>query len=291
MPSPRNRTLTLTRGDRKRFHPPIFAARWSPDHVYCVDALEALRALPDGCVDLVFADPPYKRARYSAWTQSWIREAARVLRDGGSMYVCSPWEHSGLMQTTLSRHLEIRNRITWKRDKGRGAKRNWKSNMEDVWFATKGDAYTFHLKKWKKPVIAPYRENGRPKDWVEKNGERYRWTHPSNIWIDLCVPFWSMPENTVHPVQKPEKLVARIVEASSNPGDLVLDPFLGSGTTAVVARRLGRQFLGFEINPDYVRLAMKRLHLASHTTVGRNTRRTSDRSAGKRPSRARQVSR
>ena len=188
-----------------------------------------------------------------------IAEAARVLRRDGSLYVCSPWENSALIQTTLDRHLTLRNRITWKRDKGRGAKRNWKNNMEDVWFATKGKSYTFHLVKWKKPVIAPYRDNGKPKDWVEIDGEKFRWTHPSNIWIDLCVPFWSMPENTEHPVQKPEKLVERIVEASSNPGDRVLDPFTGSGTTAVVARRLKRKFLGFEINPDYVTLALKRL--------------------------------
>jgi site-specific DNA-methyltransferase (adenine-specific) len=131
--------------------------------------------------------------------------------------------------------------------------------MEDVWFATKGATYTFNLVKWKKPVIAPYRENGKPKDWVEENGERYRMTHPSNMWIDLCVPFWSMPENTPHPYQKPEKLVQRVIEASSRPGDLVVDPFLGSGTTAVVAKRMKRRYIGFEAKPDYVRLALKRL--------------------------------
>jgi site-specific DNA-methyltransferase (adenine-specific) len=163
------------------------------------------------------------------------------------------------MQSAISKHLTIRNRITWKRDKGRGARRNWKNNMEDVWYATKGEKFTFNLVKWKKPVIAPYRKNGKPKDWVEVDGEKFRWTHPSNIWTDLCVPFWSMPENTPHPTQKPEKLVARIVEASSRPGDLVLDPFTGSGTTAVVCKALRRRCLGFEINPDYVRLAMKRL--------------------------------
>ena len=135
--------------------------------------------------------------------------------------------------------------------------------MEDVWFATKGDDYTFNLVKWKKPVIAPYREGGKPKDWVEEGGERYRWTHPSNIWTDLCVPFWSMPENTAHPFQKPEKLVERVILTSSNPGDLVLDPFMGSGTTAAAAQRHGRRFLGFEIDPDWVRVALKRLNIRS----------------------------
>ena len=89
-------------------------------------------------------------------------------------------------------------------------------------------------------------------------------THPSNIWTDLCVPFWSMSENTPHPWQKPEKLVSRLIEASSSPKSLVVDPFLGSGTTAVVAKKLGRRFIGFEQDAEYVRLAMKRLAL--HTT-------------------------
>jgi site-specific DNA-methyltransferase (adenine-specific) len=226
--------------------------------IYCGDALQGLARAPEA--DLVFADPPYDGA--AEWQASWIAAAARVVRPGGSIYVCCDWRMSGTIQSLLERHFEVRNRITWRREKGRGARRNWKQNMEDLWFATKGEDYTFNLVKWKKPVIAPYRANGRPKDWVERDGERYRMTHPSNIWTDLCVPFWSMPENTPHPYQKPEKLVERVLEASSRPGDLVLDPFLGSGTTAVVARRLGRRFLGFELDPDHVRLALKRLSRA-----------------------------
>jgi len=270
MPSPRNRTLFLTPSDRRHYRAEPFRKPWRFGRIYQADALEALRALPNGCVDLIFADPPYNRGKnfggirdrrrdYPLWVNEWIREAARVLKEGGSLYVCAPWQNGALMQNTLERHLKIRNRITWKRDKGRGARKNWKNNMEDVWFATKGRSYRFRLLKWKKRVIAPYREGGRPKEWVERNGERFRWTHPSNIWIDLCVPFWSMRENTVHPTQKPERLIERIVEASSRKGDVVLDPFMGSGTTAVVCRRLGRRFVGFEINADYVRLAMKRL--------------------------------
>ena len=270
MTSPRNRTIVVTAKDRKRYRPPSFRRGWKPNTIYVADALEALKQLPDGSVHLIFADPPYNlgkdfgnnrdsREDYPAWTEVWIRESARVLRKGGSIYVCGTWENGAVLQTALDRHFTVRNRITWKRDKGRGAKRNWKNNMEDVWFATKGKAYTFHLVKWRKSVIAPYREGGKPKDWFEEDGKRYRLTHPANIWIDLCVPFWSMPENTEHPTQKPEKLLERIIEASSNPGNLVLDPFMGSGTTAVVSKRLGRRFLGFELNPDYVRLAMKRL--------------------------------
>jgi len=254
VPAPRNRTLVLDASDRARPVPRL-GTRPEPGHVYCGDGIEGLKVSPPA--DLIFADPPYDRK--ADWHGSWIAEAARVLRPGGSIYVCCDWKLSGAIESCLARHLVVRNRITWRREKGRGAKRNWKQNMEDVWFATKGDDYTFNLVKWKKPVIAPYRENGKPKDWVEENGERYRMTHPSNIWTDLCVPFWSMPENTPHPYQKPEKLVERVIQASSNPGDLVIDPFLGSGTSAVVAQRLDRRFLGFELEAEYLRLALKRL--------------------------------
>lgn len=254
MASPRNRTLRLTEEDR-RAPVPALTARPVPDGIYCGDAVEGLRVAPPA--DLIFADPPYDRG--PEWHARWIAEAARALRPGGSIYVCCDWRLSGPVQALLGRHFKVRNRITWRREKGRGARRNWKQCMEDLWFATKGDGYTFNLVKWKKPVIAPYRVEGKPRDWVEEGGERYRWTHPSNIWVDLCVPFWSMPENTPHPYQKPEKLVERVIQASSHPGDLVLDPFVGSGTTVVVARRLGRRFLGFEIDEDWVRLALKRL--------------------------------
>ena len=120
---------------------------------------------------------------------------------------------------------------------------------EDIWFCTLSDEFTFNVDavKLKRRVIAPYRnEEGQPKDWEETEEGGYRTTHPSNIWTDLTVPFWSMPENTEHPTQKPEKLLAKIILASSKPGDLILDPFLGSGTTSVVSKKLGRKFVGIE---------------------------------------------
>jgi len=112
-------------------------------------------------------------------------------------------------------------------------------------------------------VIAPYRDaDGQPKDWNETGNGNFRDTHPSNLWTDITVPFWSMPENTDHPTQKSEKLIAKLVLASSNPGELVFDPFLGSGTTSVVAKKLGRQYCGIELEEAYALLAEKRLLLA-----------------------------
>jgi site-specific DNA-methyltransferase (adenine-specific) len=271
--APRNRTLVLEPGDDARFTPEPLPDR-PAEGLFVGDAFDLLSRLKPGAADLIVADPPYnkgkdfgnnrdRRADYDAWMSHWLDLARQALSPAGSIYVCSAWERSGLVQRLLEARFAVRNRITWKRDKGRGAKANWKNNHEDVWFATAGERYTFNLDevKVKKPVIAPYRDaEGRPKDWTESANGRTRMTHPSNIWIDLCVPFWSMPENTPHPTQKPERLVERILLASSRPGDLVVDPFLGSGTTAVVAKRLGRQFVGVDLNPEYVRLAMKRLH-------------------------------
>src|SRR6185295_1089029 len=129
------------------------------------------------------ADPPYNYgvdfgngsdnrsdSEYRQWVNLWVSQLSRVAKPTASIYICCGWEYSGLYQQALeAAGLTLMNRITWKRDKGRGAKRNWKQNMEDIWFATKGDDYTFNLVKWKKPVIAPYRANGKPKDWVEEN--------------------------------------------------------------------------------------------------------------------------
>lgn len=281
-PAPRNRTTFLTYKDIKDLNQfltlpsdkkPISVNSVS-NKIILGDCLNGMRHLPEKCIDLIFADPPYNRGKdfgnrsdkrakseYLIWIDTWIKEAKRILKDRGSIYICCGWEYSGNIQEIMENYFVIKNRITWRREKGRGAKTNWKNNMEDVWFGVAGKKYTFNIDKVKikKEVIAPYRVNGIPKDWVEEKGERYRYTCPSNIWGDLVVPFWSMPENTPHPTQKPEKLLERIISASSNKGDLVLDPFLGSGTTAVVAKRLERKYIGFEINKDYIRLAMKRL--------------------------------
>ena len=131
---------------------------------------------------------------------------------------------------------------------------NWKNAMEDVWFGVKNPHdYYFNVDavKMKRRVIEPYRLDGKPKDWQETDEGNFRVTYPSNFWDDISVPFWSMPENTDHPTQKPEKLSAKFVLASSRPGGLVFDPFMGSGSTCVSAKALGRQYIGFELDKKY----------------------------------------
>ena len=141
---------------------------------------------------------------------------------------------------------------------------NWKNGMEDIWFATKSKNFTFHVEdvKIRRRVLAPYRKNGKPKDWEETENGNFRNTCPSNFWDDISIPYWSMPENTAHPTQKPEKLIAKLVLASSNEGDVIFDPFAGSGTTAVTAKKLKRNYVVIEQNELYAAWAQKRLEMA-----------------------------
>ncbi len=248
------------------------------DRTVLGDSLSLMPLLPEGFADLVIADPPYnmhkdfngRRFRktsddgYRAYTLEWVERMLPLLKDTGTVYVCCDWRSSNAVYEVLKEYLIVRNRITWQREKGRGAKSNWKNSMEDIWFATRSDSYTFNLDavKMRRRVIAPYRTDGIPKDWEETDKGRIRDTHPSNFWDDISVPFWSMPENTPHPTQKPEKLLAKLILASSNEGDMIFDPFLGSGSTSVAAKKLGRHYLGIEQNEQYCIWAEKRLEMA-----------------------------
>jgi site-specific DNA-methyltransferase (adenine-specific) len=286
--APRNRTISVENGEEGWLRAwltspdivPDDAA--APDSLICGDAFEVLKRLPRERFDLLFADPPYNLDKdfgaakfkamaeddYEAWLDSWLTLSRPLLKPNASVYICGDWRSSAAIQRAGSRYFRLRNRITWEREKGRGALRNWKNAAEDIWFFTVSDDYTFNLDavKQRRRVLAPYRENGSPKDWNETENGNYRDTHPSNIWTDITVPFWSMPENTDHPTQKPEKLLAKILLASTNPGGLILDPFAGSGTTAVAAKKLGRHFVSIESDEQYCLLAAKRLELAETDT-------------------------
>lgn len=251
------------------------------DSVILGDTFRVLEYLPEKSVDLIIADPPYnltksyngntfskkKAEQYEEYTRKWLAAVKPILRDNGSIYVCCDWETGIIIGRVLGEFFTVRNRITWQREKGRGASKNWKNGMEDIWFATNSDKYTFNLDavKIRRRVLAPYRVDGSPKDWTESEDGNYRDTCPSNFWDDITIPFWSMPENTAHPTQKPEKLMAKIILASTNENDMVLDPFAGSGTTAVVAKKLGRHFVGIEKEEQYCVWAQYRLEKAEES--------------------------
>lgn len=250
------------------------------DKILIGDSLKVAGTLPAGFVDLMIADPPYNLDKqfhgynfhemayeaYEKYTEEWICAVKPLLKQNASIYVCCDWKSSSAIERVLSRHFTIQNRITWQREKGRGAMHNWKNAMEDIWFATvgKNDDFTFNVEdvKQRRKVVAPYKVDGKPKDWENTEDGKFRNTFPSNFWDDISVPYWSMPENTAHPTQKPEKLLAKLILASSNPDDMVYDPFMGSGSTAVTAKKLGRHFCGSEMNEQYCVWAQKRLEMA-----------------------------
>ncbi len=283
--APRNRTLALSPDDANRLRSRLITLTDPAVIEQCIDrtilgdALQVLPLLPREAVDLVIVDPPYNLTKsfggtifdrkpaheYESWLRSWLVLVRPLLKRTGSIYICSEWRTSASVHRVAQEFFLIQNRITWEREKGRGAQRNWKNCAEDIWFCTVTDQYWFDVEavKLKRLVIAPYRDSGgHPKDWNTTTEGDFRITHPSNLWTDVTVPFWSMPENTEHPTQKPEKLVAKLMLASSQKGAIVLDPFLGSGTTSVVAKKLGRHYVGIDIAEPYCLLAERRLELA-----------------------------
>lgn len=280
--APRNQTMTVSEAEKPQLIRQTISlskpttSELLRDNLIYQDLFTALEFLPDSFIDLLIVDPPYNLSKkfgkskfprtsseaYSSWFESWLEKIVRCLKQDASIYVCCDWRSSSTVQAVLEKYFVIRNRITWEREKGRGANANWKNCSEDIWFCTVSDDYFFDIEavKLKKKVIAPYRETDRkPKDWEETASGNYRLTHPSNLWTDISVPFWSMPENTDHPTQKPEKLIAKLILASSQPGDFIFDPFFGSGTTCVTAKKLGRAYSGVEQEAEYCEVAVKRL--------------------------------
>ena len=283
--APRNRTLTIPPNEAENLlrktlilNRPVSADEIDGKVIH-QDIFDCIEHLPDAFIDLLIIDPPYNLnkifsetkfsktsfEKYEQWLDSWMQRLVRCLKPDASLYVCCDWQSSSSVQSVLQRHFIVRNRVTWEREKGRGALTNWKNCSEDIWFCTMSNDYFFNVEavKLKKKVIAPYRDKlGAPKDWEETDTGNFRLTHPSNLWTDISIPFWSMPENTDHPTQKPEKLIAKLILASSKDGGFVFDPFLGSGTTCVTAKKLGRRYSGVEMESEYCQMAVKRLSQA-----------------------------
>ena len=283
MKSERNKTIDISVKEGKKYLDKCLTKKdkshfGERDIIINGDTFEILPFIEDKSVDLLIVDPPYNLTKkfggmnfkktdtdsYAEYTKKWLEAVLPKLKDNASVYICCDWQSSMVIGNVLAEYLTVRNRITWQREKGRGAAANWKNGMEDIWFATVSDEYTFNLDavKIRKKVVAPYKENGKPKDWEATAEGNFRNTCPSNFWDDISIPYWSMPENTTHPTQKPEKLIAKLILASSNEGDTVLDIFAGSGTTPVTAKKLSRRYIGIELDKQYCVFAQKRLEMA-----------------------------
>lgn len=289
--STRNQTIVLSDIQSKEYASKCLSIRDIVDNQPIInqiingDSLEILEQLNQNpqnhsMIDLLIVDPPYNLTKnygdskfskmsdedYTQFTHNWVKSIQPLLQNNASIYVCCDYKTSLIIGNVLQKYFTIQNRITWQREKGRGAKANWKNSLEDIWFCTVSPTnYTFNLDavKIRRKVIAPYKVDGQPKDWLQTEQGNFRDTCPSNFWDDISIPYWSMPENTEHPTQKPEKLLAKLILASSNANDIVFDPFVGSGTTAVVAKKLNRNFIGIELQKKYCAITQHRLQLAN----------------------------
>lgn len=250
------------------------------DHkIYWGDALEVLsREILDNTIDLIFADPPYNigknfngrrdkwnsEAEYVAWCYQWLDLCIRKLKDTGSLYVMAATQNMPYFDIYLRGKVEILSRIVWYYDSsGVQARRYYGSLYEPLLFCVKDKKqYTFNAgdilvdaKTGAQRKLIDYRK-AIPAVYSTKKV-------PGNVW-EIPRVRYRMDEYEEHPTQKPIALLERIIAASSNPGDVVLDPFSGTFTTSFVAQQLGRRSIGIEIEEEYVKIGLRRLQILTH---------------------------
>jgi len=240
------------------------------------DAIDALNnQIPNDSIDLIFADPPYNIGKnfngrkdrwpsedaYLTWSYQWLKLCISKLKPNGSLYVMTATQNMPFFDIFLRQHLTILSRIIWAYDSSGVQARNYFGSLyEPILFCVKDkDSYTFNsgdilieartgatrkLIDYRKPVPTMY------------NTKKV----PGNVWQIPRVRY-RMDEYENHPTQKPTALLYRIIRASSNPGDLILDPFSGTFTTSYVAQALGRNSIGIEIEEEYVKIGLRRLSI------------------------------
>ena len=242
------------------------------NQIICGDCLEVMRDFPDNSIDSIITDPPYG-INYKGWdkfedfvsfTESWIKECFRILKSTGTLWSFMSYSNIFEFVPLLEKYgyVHLENWVVWARQKGRGSSKHLKSQREDIFHVTKSDIFTWNNIKILREVIWAYKNrDGTPRGWfINEKGERKRWTGLGNVWVFSC-PFWNSKneDSYLHPSQKPLAMMERLILLSNNKGDIVLDSFSGSGTTCVAAKKLGRNYIGIDISPEYCELARKRL--------------------------------
>src|SRR4051794_7236191 len=253
------------------------------DKILTGDCLKHLAALPAGCVDLAFADPPFNigyeydvyhdrqsRDDYLAWTKAWLQAVQRVLKPAGSLYVAIGDEYAAEVKVRLDElGLVMRNWIIWHYTFGVHCTRKFNRSHAHIFYYVNDERrFTFNADCVRVPsarqtTYADRRANpaGKVPDdtWVLRPQEEERCFQPDGDTWYVARVCGTFKERTGHPCQMPEAVLERIIRASSNQGDLVLDPFAGSGTTVAVARKLGRRYLGIELSSEYSQAIVERL--------------------------------
>ena len=230
------------------------------DTVTCADVVDVLPQIDSESIDLVCTDPPYNLGKdygntvdakawheYEQFTVGWLSECQRVLKRTGSIYVFMGVRFIAKLYVLLEDMGFLFNGwITWHYTQGMGRKRGFSPRHEDILHFTRSKRFTFHLDDVRVPQ----------KYFRQRNN--MAGANPGDVWAFSHVHYCAA-QRKPHPTQKPEGAIERIIRASSNEDDVILDPFLGSGTTARVARALKRHYIGIEINPDYASLARARI--------------------------------
>lgn len=264
----------------KLFARPLTEEHLSNDRTLLVlgDCLQVLRSMQDNCVQLIFADPPYNigkdfgntsdrwdsKEQYLSWCQAWIEQCMRVLTDNGTMYFMAATQYMPYLDVFVSERYHVLSRIVWAYDSsGVQSKKMFGSLYEPILMLCKSKKaqYTFN---WQ-DILVEARTGAQRKliDYRKDPPQPYSSQKvPGNVWNFSRVRY-RMPEYENHPTQKPEAMLERIIKASSNPGDIVLDSFAGSFTTAAVASRLGRRSISIELNEDYYEIGLRRCGLAT----------------------------
>ncbi len=232
------------------------------DQLFVGDAAEIMKRFPGESVDLIIADPPYNLGKnygkitdlkeweeYERFNVCWLNEAVRLLKNTGSIYVFMGFRFVSKLFLILEENykLNFNGWIVWHYTQGMGRKRGFSPRHEDILYFTKSDNFVFNLDEIRVPQ----------KYYRKRNN--MAGANPGDVWAFSHVHYCS-GERKDHPTQKPEGLIERMVRASSNPGDIVLDPFVGSGTTCRVASVLERNYIGIDINPDYIKITEQRIN-------------------------------
>jgi len=221
--------------------------------------LDGLKKIPDNSIDLLIADPPESPWRstsqrgnpmtlqeYYQWNENWLKECARVLKPTGAIYLISGWRYSGMYHSLLSTDFHIQTRITWRNTtpKDQPKPLTWINRISDIWFATKSTDFMFNQE------VVTDRENSANPDGLIEMGV-------TNLWSDIMDI--QMGSTVKRVGDKPEQLIQRILAASSFKLNWVMDPFTRSGGVGVIAKKMGRRFIGFESDQDRLLMAMKRI--------------------------------
>jgi adenine-specific DNA-methyltransferase len=246
--------------------------------IYHGDCLVAMHDIPDNSVDLIFADPPYNIGKlfgkfkdtwpsdmdYAKWCYNWLEICIKKLKPTGSIYVMTSTQAMPYLDLWLRDRLSIMSRIVWHYDSsGVQAKNYFGSLYEPILFCVKNPkSYTFNATD-----IEVEAKTGAVRKLIDYRKEvptPYKTTKiPGNAWYIPRVRY-RMAEYENHPTQKPESLLERIIKASTNPHEIILDPFSGTFTTCAVAQKLGRKSIGIELQSEYVKIGLRRLNIATH---------------------------